>query len=299
VGPELSVLGPPPETSERQQAPVTIHAYLIDVRSRVSIMDWKMEYMPSEMRYAPVALAGVVASALHLPPLVGAASVNAAARRDYLMGLSEVRHDNGIDAALASLGRALAADSDSPLIYAALAEAQWFKYCLTDDESWLNRAKESMQQAEERNPDLPPVHRIAGLLMPHSGSFSQAIAEYLRAIELDSLNGDSHRRLGEAYEHENKLNEARTEFQKAIEIDPKQYRNYRDLGNFYYERAKYEEAIKFFRKEVELAPDEPLTHYDLALTYSNLGQFACAENELRYSIRLREFPKSLHSLGVC
>jgi serine/threonine-protein kinase len=172
------------------------------------------------------------------------------------------------------------------------------KYQITRDKLWLGHAAESVRRAEARNPDLPQVHRVAGLLQFEAGWYEQATAEYLRALELDKGNGDAYRRLGEVYQRNNQLDEALAAFHKAVELDPQQYRNYRDLGAFYNERASYEEAVKYFRKAVELAPDEPRTHFSLGVAYQNLGQFSSAENELRFAIRLQKTPVALHNLGV-
>jgi eukaryotic-like serine/threonine-protein kinase len=193
--------------------------------------------------------------------------------------------------------RATAADSESPLTFAGLAEAQWFKYFITEEKHWLNRATESVRQAENRYPDLPQVHRIAGLMKYDAGRYEQAIEEYLRAIELDPTNGDAYRRIGEAYQHNNQPEKALAAFHRAIEADPKQYRNHRDLGTFYYDRGDYEEAVKHFGKAVELAQDEPFIRFSLAAAHINLGQFGPAEHEPRLSLRLRETPVALHALG--
>jgi Flp pilus assembly protein TadD len=67
---------------------------------------------------------------------------------------------------------------------------------------------ESVRQAENRNPDLAPVHRIAGLLKANDGRYEQATEEYLRAIELDPKNSDAWRRLGKVYQTINQPDQA-------------------------------------------------------------------------------------------
>jgi tetratricopeptide (TPR) repeat protein len=255
-------------------------------------MDWQAEYAPRELRYAPVALAGVVTLAFHLPPL--GVSVNRAAQPDYFSGLSLTRRDSTIDQALPLLERAVAADSDSPLTYAALAEAQWFKYYVTKDQAWLDRFTDSVREAEMREPDLPEVHRVAGLLKANSGLYELAATEYLRAIDLDPKNGDGYRRLGLVYESSNLLDKALDEYRLATERDPQQYRNQQALGAFYYQRARYTEAVPYLQKLVELAPLEPNAHYALGSVYMSLGQFAKAEHELDMSLGLGETPTALH-----
>jgi eukaryotic-like serine/threonine-protein kinase len=284
-------------TLEQLPEEIKVHAYLTDVRSGVNAKEWAADYKPQGMRYAPTALAGVITGALHLP-LAQVATVNNAARANYLAGLSAVRRDNGADAGLGFFQRALAADSDSALTYAGLAEAQLLKYSITRDKRWMDRMTESVRQAEDRNPDLPQVHIIAGWLKANAGWYEQATAEYLRAIELEPLNGDAYRRLGRAYQRNNQLGEALAAFHRAVDLDPQQYRNYQDLGSFHYQRANYDEAEKYFRSALALAPNEPLVHYAIGMVALDAGRLSTAENEFRTSIRLRETSSALHSLGL-
>ncbi|HEX4593890.1 MAG TPA: tetratricopeptide repeat protein [Bryobacteraceae bacterium] len=276
---------------------VIVQAYLTDARSQINANEWKAEYTPGELRYLPVALAGMVTGTLRIPPLVAAATVNPAARQDYLNGLSSLRRDTGIDAALPSMERAVASDPDSPLTHAGLAEAQWFKYFLTKDKSWLERATESERQAELRYSDLAPVHRITGRLNANAGRYEQAEAEYRRAIELEPNNSDGYRRLGQVLEQNNRLDEALAAYRRAVEVEPGYYRSYQELGTFYNQHGNYAEAVKQFKKMVELAPDEPNAHYALGVAYLNSGRYGEAEGELRFAIHLAETPTALHALG--
>ncbi len=287
-------------TIENKNGKIVLHAYLTDARSRnakgINVKDWQAEYAPREIRYGPVALAGVVTSTFRLPAL--AASVNATARQDYLAGVAYTRRDSGIDMALPLLERAVAADPDSPLTFAALAEAQWFKYYATKDQDWLDRFTESVRQAELRNPDLAEVHRVAGILKGSEGLYEAAAGEYLRAIDSEPKNGDAYRRLGSAYESNSLLDKALEQYRHAIEVDPAQYRNQQAIASFYYERANYGEAIQYLRRMVELAPDESSAHYALGSAYMNLGQFTDAQNELGTALRLGETPTALHHLAL-
>ena len=276
---------------------VIVQAYLTDARSQVDAKAWKGEYAPDQLRYVPVALAGMVTGTLRLPPLVTVATVNAAARQDYLNGLSNLRRDTGIDAALHSLERAVTADAESPLPYAGLAEAEWFKYFLTRDKSWLERAIQSEKQAELRYLDLAPVHRITGRLDANAGRYELAEAEYRRAIELDPSNADGYRRLGQVLEQSNRLDEALTAYRRAVQVDPQYYRTYQELGTFYNQHGNYQEAIKQFQIMVDLAAEVPAAHFALGMAYLNSGRYSDAENEMRSAIRLGQTPTALHALG--
>jgi eukaryotic-like serine/threonine-protein kinase len=277
---------------------IAVHAYLTDLRSNVDAKDWKVEYKPQELRYAPTALAALVTGTLHLPPPVGGALVNAAAKKDYDAGLVALRRDSTVDEALRRFERAVAKDLDSALTWAGLAEAQWFEYAAANERIALSHMAESLRQAQIRNSDLAPVHRVSGLLEFHGGHYNDAISEYQRAIQLDPLNGDGYRRLGRAYEDNGQFNQALEAFYKAVQSDPRQYRNETELGDFFYQHAEYDEAAKHLRKAVDLAPDVPRAHAGLGQAYLELGDITSAEYELQTSIRLGETPTALHTMAV-
>lgn len=282
---------------EQKPQTIILHAYLTDTRNGVNVKEWTAEYKPGELRYAPTALAGVVTNALHLP-LAETPTVNVAARKDYLAGLSAVRRNSGVDKALADFERAIAADHDSPLPYAELAEAQYYKYSWTGGKSWLDRTRESLRQAEIRSPDLAQAHYVTGILKENIGQPDQAIAEYLRVIELESHNGDAYRHLGLAYEQNHQADQALVALHKAVEVDPQYYKNHRDLAYFYYKRASYEEAVKHLQAAVALAPKEPLIHFSLGSNLMSLGRFDAAEHEFRTSLQLGETADALNELGL-
>jgi Flp pilus assembly protein TadD len=275
-------------TVGKENGKLRLHAVLTDVRSGVNLKDWNTTYAPEEVRrYAPAALAGMVTSALRLPP-PAIASVSPAAAHDYWAGVWYTRQNSTLDQAIRALGQAVARDSDSALTYAALAEAQWFEYYLTSDRTWLDRTRESLRQAERRNPDLPAVHRVEGYLYYADDSYSQAAAEFERAIELYPAGAMAHIYLGKAYEDNNQLDKALTEFLKATEVEPGYFRTWQNLGAYYQDRSDFSEMARYHKKAVDLAPNEPNLHANLAGAYMVEGKFAEAEYELRRSIGLQE-----------
>jgi serine/threonine protein kinase/Flp pilus assembly protein TadD len=281
----------------RQDGRIVLHAFVTDTRTQVNAGDWKMEYAPAEIRYAGTALAGMVTSSLRLPAL-DMPPVKAKAQHDYQAGWGYTRRNSTVDKALPLLENAVAADPDSPLTWAALAEAQWFKYLITGDPAWLDKTSESLRQAQLRDLDLAPVHRVTGLLRANAGFYEQAEAEYQRAIELDPSNGDAYRRLGQVYELNNRPDQALAAFEKAAEVDPNNFKVYQDLGAYYSARGDDREAVHQLEKCVRLAPDEPDSHRVLGSAFQNLGRYPEAEHELRIAVGLAETPTSLGSLAL-
>jgi tetratricopeptide (TPR) repeat protein len=279
-------------------ARITLDAAVVNARNQVNVREWKVEYEPSELKFAPGALAGLVTWSVDLPSLGDAGTVRSEAQTDYQSGLNHLRGGAGqADAALADFTKAVAADSDSALTHAGLAEAQWFKYFPTRDKNWLAVATESARRAELRNPDLAAAHRIKGKLIANVGRYEVAIAEYLRAKELEPDNGELFRRLGQAYEGNNQLDEALGAYKHAIELDPTAFLNHQELGAFYFKRSDFTKSVEPFQRAVELAPREPGPHFALGSALENLGRFPEAERELRLSIQLGETPAADNTLA--
>ncbi len=274
-----------------------LHVYLTDRRSGVDMKEWTLEYSPAQLRYAPAAVAGIVTSALHLPPLEAKAAVNAAARQDYVTGLSYVQDNVRPDDAVQLLERAVAADPDSPLTYAALAEAQWIKSVDTGQAEWKEKALESARQAELRDPDVPEVHMISGWLKKNSGNYELAEADFQRVIELQPNNGDAWRRLGLTYESAGLLSEALTAYQKAVQVRPDDFNNHWALGGFHIGRSQYPEAVTQFQIMVSQKPRLEDSHRLLGQAFFELQRFPEAETELRKAINIRDSSQAEQVLG--
>jgi tetratricopeptide (TPR) repeat protein len=271
---------------ETEDGDVNLHAYLTDTHSGFN-KEWPASYKPADLRYAPVALAAMVTSALHVPPITANATVNAAARQDYDKGLSYLRKNLRPDQAVILLERAVAADPGSALAYAGLAEAQMYNYRLTHDARWRAKAQESVRQAELRNQDVSEVHTISGDLKANSGLYDLAKSRYERAVELQPDSGDAYRRLSVACDYNAQPNEAFVAIKKAIDVQPRQFLNYQQLGTLYIRRGDFEAALPEFQKMVALA-DLAETHFALGAALDFLGRFAEAETELRASLRLED-----------
>jgi len=285
-------------TLERKNESEILHVYLTDTRSGVDARDWTFQYKPAELRHAPVAVAGIVTGTLHLPPVEPNATVNAAAREDYLTGLSYVQDNIRPDDAVQLLERAVAADPESPLTFAALAEAQWIKSVDTGQFAWKEKALESVRQAELRDPDLSEVHMISGWLKKSSGSYELAEADFERVIDLQPNNGDAFRRLGLTYQSAGLLSDALTVFQNAIRVRPDDFNNRWALGAFYLERSQYPEAITEFQKMVSLKPNLEDSHRLLGQAFYELRKFPEAESELQKAISVRDSSQAEQIVAV-
>jgi tetratricopeptide (TPR) repeat protein len=271
----------------------SVHVFLFDARS-FQLQERQAEFGTNDLRNAPVFLAGVVTSTLGLPPLAVSATVNAAAYADFVAGVELARRDDRLDAALPLLERAVAADRDSPVTHARLAEAQAEKYWITKDAAWLDKAKASLADAELRNPDLAVVRWISGKVNRYTGAYEAAEADLKRSLALESHNGDAWRNLGLVYQETSHLADAVTAYQGAIDSEPSYFKNYQALCSAYTDQTNYKEAIQQCQKMVALAPDLSESYFALAVAYLNGGHYPDAETQSRLAQELD--PNSVKSL---
>jgi serine/threonine protein kinase/Flp pilus assembly protein TadD len=276
---------------------LALHAVLLDLRSGAPVIEWSADYAPAQLRYAPVALAGVVSRGLHLPALTTYATVNPAAAASYQEGIALFQDDRKLDQAQAALESAVRLDPDSALPLAALAEVQRRRFFLTKVESWKDKAIASFEQAELRNPDCAEVHRIAGLVEYDRNRQEEAIARMRRATEFQPAHPNAFRRLGEFYRQGGQLPEALQAYSEAQRLAPRDVRIYQDLATFYTQQSNLAEAAKALERALELAPDLPLFRRRLASIYKDQGRFTEAETELRALLKKENAADALVQLG--
>ena len=202
--------------------------------------------------------------------------MNERARGAYLAGLQEVRQAATRAAGLTDLEKALAADKDSPLVWAALADGEVEEYQRTSDSKWLAQAKEAERQSELRSLDSGIGHRAAADLAAQDNRFEDAEAQLLRAVELEPANADNYRMLGDAYERAGAAYEALRSYRQAVELGPKDYKNEFTLGWFYRRQGRYKEAVEHLSNAVKLEPSYSRGRSLLAEAYTDTGQFAKA-----------------------
>ncbi len=267
-------------TMDKTSGETRLHAVLSDPASQAPMKTWDARYSASEWKYAPQALAGMVSAGLHLTPLPESLAIKEKARAAYFAGTNAIGQDSKIDAVLKDLEQASAADSDSPLVFASLAEADWMKYNATRDKNWLERAREAERQSELRYPDTAAGHRAAARLNATVGRYEDAEAELLRAVELEPAYAENYRRLGLIYQNKNQFDKALLVLRKAVELDPDYYRNQWNLGKLYLDQGRYKQAVDHLTETVKLLPSASKARYDLAVAYTETGQFDKARHTL-------------------
>ena len=203
--------------------------------------------------------------------------------------------------------RALQLDNTNILALAYYAE-------ILIDEQNLTQAAQNITQALEKGQDLMDVHRVYAYLLETQGNYSQAIAEYDKAIAiapnltfLYMRGGVNYRTLAFNSTIEDQRLALYTKsleyFAKAAAInaqlevkDPAPYisisRTYSQLGEFY-------AAGRNLQKALEFSPDNPEVYGQLGIVFQRSRNFEGAIPALECAIKGCTADKSCDARGGC
>jgi len=127
-------------------------------------------------------------------------------------------------------------------------------------------------------------------------SQSEAIAVYMKVLEMDPNHAAAHINLGTLYYNRQDYAMAEKHYRSAIEIDPRYALAYFDLGNVLDETGRVREAIATYKTAIQLAPTYADAHYNLALAYEKVREPRKALQHWRSYIKLDTVgPWSVHA----
>lgn len=109
-------------------------------------------------------------------------------------------------------------------------------------------------------------------LEENPGTQTEAIAAYLKVLDLEPAHAAAHINLGTLYYNRQDFAQAEKHYRKAIESDSRYALAYFDLGNVLDETGRVQEAVQTYKVAIQLAPTYADAHYNLALAYEKLRE---------------------------
>lgn len=181
----------------------------------------------------------------------------------------------------------------------------------------------------QRTPASYRVHELSAEIFETQNRYTEAIAEYRRAIELNSNAPDLHFRLGRAillqshdsqaldeaageFRSEQKLSpedstcefqlgqialvknnyaEAKPHFERALALSPNFVQAQIALAKVHLQEKNYAEAIRLLTGATQAQPTNESAHYSLLTAYRNAGQLDKAKEEKAVLDRLQKTPE--------
>lgn len=128
------------------------------------------------------------------------------------------------------------------------------------------------------------------------GMHQQAIATYLRVLELEPKHAAAHINVGTLYYNHQEYGLAEKHYRAAVESDPRYSLAYFDLGNVLDETGRVLDAIQAYKTALQLAPTYADAHYNLALAYEKTREPRKALRHWQAYVKLDcSGPWSLHA----
>ncbi len=219
----------------------------------------------------------------------------------YVRGRAELQdYDRleNLDRAIASFRQATQKDPNYALAHAALSEALWRKYDLTQDTELAKQALESCERARALSDVLSPVFVTLGLVHSGTGQAAQGLLDFQAALKRNPGSPDAYRGMGLAYAELGENSKADDAYREAIRLKPDYWAGYNQLGAFLYRLGRYREAEEQFLKVTKLAPQNVRGWSNLGALYHLMGREEEAEATLRTAVGLAPTSHGLNNLAV-
>ncbi len=117
------------------------------------------------------------------------------------------------------------------------------------------------------------------------GDPKNAIKAYQTALRLNPSRDDSHLKLGNLFFSEERFSEATAEYEKAVTLWPSAENTFA-LGQAYMNIGRHSDADSQFNKVLRMAPQKPDGHYGLGLNAARQGRYREAIGLFESAIRL-------------
>jgi tetratricopeptide (TPR) repeat protein len=188
--------------------------------------------------------------------------------------------------------RALALDPDNveALIGTAQVDAMLGAGYLTDDlANALAAAEAALTKALLLVPNNAIAHHFMGVVQLFTSRPTQAIAEFERALALNSNLATARGNIGGAKVFAGRAEETERDVNEALRLSPRDQRawtwiNYVELAR--QQLGMDEDAVTWFRRGIEVNPNFPLVHFLLAASLANLGKLKEAKVEVLAGLAL-------------
>ncbi len=145
---------------------------------------------------------------------------------------------------------------------ASILESEW---------DWSGAEKE-YRRSIELNPNYATVRHWYSFYLLAVGRVEEAIAEGMRARELDPLSIIINRDLAVAFTYARQPDKAIEQYERALELDPNFALAHQGLGRAYLQKGMHRKAIEQIKKALSLAPENVAMHAALAHAYAVAGE---------------------------
>jgi len=153
-------------------------------------------------------------------------------------------------------------------------------------EGRLAEAERALLAIQQRQPDIPDVRRLLGLIALQGGRGVDAIGHLERAAAAVPESAELQNLLGGALRKAGRLGDAIAAYRRAVALAPDLAEAHYNLANALKKDERTEEAIEHYRRAVTLRPDFADAHYNLGVLLRQVGRAGEAVAALTEATRL-------------
>lgn len=150
----------------------------------------------------------------------------------------------------------------------------------------IDEAIAEYQKAIALDSTLDAARLGLGEALMQQRKYDEAVEQLSKVVQFDPDNSAARLQLGVLRGRQGKYDEAVAAFSELLRRDPENISAHNNLGNVLTLQGKQDEAVKHFEKAVQLSPNHASAHNNLALAYKKLGRTGDAIAEYREAILL-------------
>ena len=114
----------------------------------------------------------------------------------------------------------------------------------------------------------------------------KAIAQFSRALAIDTNFSEAYFNRGILYMHMNQYDQATNDFNKALEINPKKAEAYKARGISYANKNQWDKAINDYNKYIDFIQNDCQVYFNRAVAYNNNHMYLNGINDLNTAISI-------------
>lgn len=145
------------------------------------------------------------------------------------------------------------------------------------------------------NPNAPELHFHLGraiLLQSHSReALQEASAEFRSELKVSPEDSASHFQLGQIAQAQGNTADAKTHFERAVSLSPTFVQALIALGKIHLQNKQYQEAVSALTRATQLQPGNESAHYALLTAYRDSGHMDKAKAEKTILDQLQKPPQ--------
>ncbi|HKE84840.1 MAG TPA: winged helix-turn-helix domain-containing protein [Vicinamibacterales bacterium] len=300
IGNELGVSYVMEGSVRRTEGQVRVAARLIHARDQTQLWAATYDRDISDILRLQSELARIIADRIevNLAPdarhrLDRAQAVDRAAYVEYLKGrfFWNKRTKASLAQAISHFERAAAADASVALAHCGVGDC----HVVLGSQLWVKpketaaRANAALERALEIDPTLAEAHAALGFIRSlYEYRWSDADAEFRRAIELNENYATAHHWLSFHLAAVGRLDQAIEEILKADVIDPLSPIISTNVGTVFFWARQFDRAIERYLEILSREPSFWIAHWMLGLAYEQRGEYRAAAAAHRMAIAVSD-----------